>query len=255
MGERFEQRREAEVPASPEAVWAAIATGPGIDSWFMGHSEVEPRGTDTGGIVRTVFGEYAPELDVTAWDPPWRFGYRGAEAPDGRFIANEFLIEGRGGSSTVLRAVTSGFIPGDDWADEYEAMTAGGDAYFSTLVEYLTHFSGRYAVPVTAFGPPATDWERDRALLCAALSLPRGGAPGDRATFTAAETGQPVDAVVYHATDDVIGVRAPGAFYRFLRGFGHPMVAAHQLFSEDTDPDQAARAWESWLARVLDPAS
>jgi len=258
MGKRFEQRRDAEVPASPEEVWAAIATGPGIDSWFMGHSEVEPGGTGTGGgTVRTVFGEYAPELDVTAWDPPWRFGYRSAEAPDGRFIAYEFLIEGRGGGSTVLRAVTSGFIPGDDWADEYEAMTAGGDGYFRTLVEYLTYFSGRYAVPVTAFGPdarPGTGWERDRALLCAALGLPRGGAPGDRARFTAAETGRPVEAIVYHAAGNVIGVRAPGAFYRFLRGFGHPMVAAHQLFSEDTDPGQAARAWESWLARVLDPA-
>ena len=44
-------------------------------------------------------------------------------------------------------------------------------------------------VPVTAFGPaPGTDWERDRALLCAALGLSRGAAPGDKATFTAAET-------------------------------------------------------------------
>ncbi|HXJ25242.1 MAG TPA: SRPBCC domain-containing protein, partial [Streptosporangiaceae bacterium] len=164
----------------------------------------------------------------------------------------------RGGGSTVVRAVTSGFIPGDDWADEYEAMTAGGDGYFRTLVEYLTHFSGRYAVPVTAFGPgarPGAGWERDRALLCAALGLPRGAAPGDLARFTAAETGRPVEAIVYHATGNVIGVRAPGAFYRFLRGFGHPMVAAHLLFSEDTDPGQAAPAWESWLARVLDPAS
>jgi uncharacterized protein YndB with AHSA1/START domain len=259
MGKRFEQRRDADVPVSPEEVWAAIATGPGIDSWFMGHSEVEPGGGGTGGgTVRTVFGEYAPELDVTAWDPPWRFGYRSGQAPDGRFIAYEFLIEGRGGGSTVVRAVTSGFIPGDDWADEYEAMTAGGDAYFGTLVEYLTHFSGRYAVPVTAFGPgtrPDAGWGRDRALLCAALGLPRDAAAGDRARFTAAETGRPVEAIVYHATGNVIGVRAPGAFYRFLRGFGHPMVAAHQLFSEDTDPSQAARAWESWLARVLDPAS
>lgn len=251
MGERFEQRRDAEVPASPEEVWDAIATGPGIDSWFMGHSEVEP-----GGTVRTVFGEYAPELGITAWDPPRRFGYGSAEAPDGRFIAYEFLIEGRDGGSTVLRAVTSGFIPGDDWADEYEAMTAGGDGYFRTLVEYLTHFSGQYAVPVTAFGPPGTAWERDRALLCAALGLPRGGGTaGDRTTFTAAETRRPVEAVVYHATGNVIGVRTSSAFYRFLRGFGHPVVAAHQLFSGDTDPDQAARAWESWLARVLDPAS
>lgn len=156
MGERFEQRRDAVVPTSPEEVWAAIATGPGIDSWFMGHSEVEPGGEAGGGTVRTVFGEYAPELDITAWDALRRFGYRSEEAPDGRFIAYEFLIEGRGGGSTVLRAVTSGFIPGDDWADEYEAMTAGGDGYFRTLVEYLTHFRGRYAVPVTALAGRAT---------------------------------------------------------------------------------------------------
>ena len=254
MGEQFEQRRDAEVPASPEEVWAAIATGPGIDSWFMGHSEVEPGDGDTRGTVRTVFGGYAPELDITAWDPPWRFGYRSAEGPDGRFIAYEFLVEGRDGGSTVLRAVTSGFIPGDNWADEYEAMTAGGDGYFRTLVEYLTHFTGRHAVPVTAFGPPGTDWERDRALLRGALGLPDTCAPGDTVLFTPAETG-PVSGVLFQASPSILAVRAPEAFYRFLRGFGHPVVAAHQLFSEDTDPDQTARAWESWLARVLDPAS
>jgi uncharacterized protein YndB with AHSA1/START domain len=252
VGERFEQRREAEVPASPEEVWAAIATGPGIDSWFMGHSEVRP---GPGGTVRTVFGGYTPELDVTAWDPPRRFGYRSGEAPDGRFIAYEFLIEGRGGGSTVLRAVTSGFIPGDDWADEYEAMMAGGDGYFRTLLEYLAHFGGRFAVPVTAFGPPGTAWDRDRALLCAALGLPGGGAAGEVARFSPAETGQLVEGVVFFATDSAIALRTPSAFYRFLRGFGHPMVAAHQLFTPGADPGHAARAWGSWLARVLDPAT
>ena len=257
MGERFEQRRDAEVPASPEEVWAAIATGPGIDSWFMGHSEVDPGGGGAGGTVRTVFGQYAPELDIIAWDPPRRFGYRGAEAPDGRFIAYEFLIEGRGGGSTVLRAVTSGFIPGDDWADEYEAMTAGGDGYFRTLVEYLTYFRGRYAVPVTAFGPPGTDWKRDRSLLCAALGVPDACVPGDTVRFTPAETGPAktglVDGVLFQASPSILAVRTPEAFYRFLHGFGHPMVAAHQLFGGNLDPDPAARAWESWLATILGP--
>ncbi len=178
MGRAFENRREAEVPASPDEIWAAIASGPGIDSWFMGRSEVQP-GAD--GTVRTVFGEYAPELDVTAWDPARRFAYRSGEAPDGRFIAYEFLIEGRAGGSTVLRTVTSGFLPGDDWADEFEAMTLAGAMYFRTLVEYLAHFAGRFAAPVTAFGPPDTTWTRDRALLCRALGLseapPTGSAP------------------------------------------------------------------------------
>src|SRR5580658_5923543 len=145
MGHQFAQHHEAEVSASPDEVWAAIATGPGIDSWFMGRNEVKP-GAD--GIVRTVFGDYAPESPITEWDPARRFGYRSGQAPDGRFIAFEYLIEGRAGGSTVLRAVTSGFIPGDDWADEFEAMKLGGALYFASLVEYLTHFPGRFAAPV-----------------------------------------------------------------------------------------------------------
>ena len=247
MGHPFDQRKEAEVPATPEEVWAAIASGPGINSWFMGRSEVRP-GPD--GTVRTVFGEYAPELGVTAWDPGRRFAYRSGEAPDGRFIAYEFLIEGRAGGSTVLRTVTSGFLPGDDWAEEFEAMTLGGEMYFRTLVEYLSHFAGRFAVPVTAFGPPGTTWARDRALLCRALGLPADPRPGDRVTLTRNGTG-PIEGVVYFANAHAIGVRTQDALYRFLRGFAKPPIAAHHLFAENADPAQAERAWEAWLNRTL----
>jgi uncharacterized protein YndB with AHSA1/START domain len=245
MGHPFEQRNEAEVPATPDEVWAAIASGPGINSWFIGRNEVRP---GAGGTVRTVFGEYAPELDVTAWDPGRRFAYRGGEAPDGRFIAYEFLVEGRAGGSTVLRAVTSGFLPGDDWAEEYEAMTLGGELYFRTLVEYLTYFAGRFAEPVTAFGPPGTTWTRDRALLCRALGLSDAPRHGDRARLTADHIGS-VDGVVYCVNAHAIGVRTQDALYRFLRGFAKPAVAAHHLFAGDAA--QAQLAWESWLSRTL----
>ena len=247
MGHPFEQHKEAEVPATPDEVWAAIASGPGIDSWFMGRSDVKP---GVGGTVCTVFGEYAPELDVTAWDPARWFAYRSDEAPDGRFIAYEFLIEGRSGGSTVLRAVTSGFLPGDDWADEFEAMTLGGEMYFRTLIEYLTYFAGRFAAPVTAFGPPGTTWTRDRALLCRGLGLPEAAKPGDRARLTADRIGF-VDGIVYFANANSIGVRTQDALYRFLRGFGKPVIAAHHLFAEDADPARAQLAWESWLRRTL----
>jgi uncharacterized protein YndB with AHSA1/START domain len=247
MGRPFENRCEAEVPASPDEAWAAIASGPGIDSWFMGRSEVRP-GPD--GRVRTVFGEYAPELGVTAWDPARRFAYRSGQAPDGRFIAYEFLIEGRAGGSTVLRTVTSGFLPGDDWAEEFEAMTLGGEMYFRTLVEYLSHFAGRFAVPVTAFGPPGTAWARDRALLCRALGLPGAPRPGDRVTLARDGTA-PVEGVIYFANAHTIGVRTQDALYRFLRGFAKPAIAAHHLFAEDADPAEAERAWTAWLNRTL----
>ena len=247
MGHPFEQRNEAEVPASPDEVWAAIATGPGIDSWFMGRNDVQP---GAGGTVRTVFGEYAPELAITGWDPARRFAYRSDEAPDGRSIAYEFLIEGRAGGSTVLRTVTSGFVPGDDWADEFEAMTLGGEMYFRTLVEYLTYFAGRFATPVTAFGPPDEDWAREVTLLCQGLGLtepPRRGAP---ARFAVDGSG-PADRVVYFANAHTIGVRTQDALYRFLRGFGKPVIAAHHLFAANANPVQAQQAWASWLAKTL----
>jgi uncharacterized protein YndB with AHSA1/START domain len=246
MGHPFEQHREAEVPADPDEIWAAIATGPGIDSWFMGRSDVQP---GAGGSVRTVFGEYAPELAVTAWDPAHRFSYRSGEAPDGRFIAYEFLIEGRAGASTVLRTVTSGFLPGDDWTEEFDAMTSGGELYFRTLVEYLCHFAGRFAVPVTAFGPPGTTWDRDRALLCRGLGLDDPVGRGDQVRTTADEIG-PLDGVIYFANADTIGIRTQDALYRFLRGFRKPVIAAHHLFA-DVDAASAQQVWESWLNRTL----
>src|SRR5271155_735753 len=200
MGHQFAQHHEAEVPASPDEVWAAIATGPGIDSWFMGRNEV------TAGTVRTVFSEYAPELEITESDRAPRFAYRSGQAPDGRFIAYEFLIEGRAGGSTVLRTVTSGFLPGEDWADEFEAMTLGGELYFRTLVEYLTYFAGRFATPVTAFGPPDTAWAEELTRLYRGLGITEPAGRGDPVRFTTDEIG-PVNGVVYFANAHTIGVR------------------------------------------------
>ena len=42
MGHDFETRNEITVDATPEQVWEAIATGPGIDSWFLGRNQVSP---------------------------------------------------------------------------------------------------------------------------------------------------------------------------------------------------------------------
>ena len=247
MGHEFEANKRAELDATPEQVWEAIATGPGIDSWFMGRNEVEP---GEGGTVRTRFGGYAPESTVTAWKPPERLAHRTGEAPDGRFIAYEFLVEGRAGGSTVLRAVTSGFLPGDDWEEEYGAMRLGGELFFGTLVAYLTWFPGRTATPVTAFGPPVDDWDHAWALLRRELGLADPVAVGDRVRFAPAGL-PPVDGVVYFVNPHNLGVRTGDALYRFLRGFRGPMVAGHHLFSAEVDRRQAEEAWRAWLARLF----
>ena len=58
MTHPFEIAHDLEVDATPEEVWDAIATGPGMDSWFMGRSEVEPR---QGGTSRWSIGGYTDD--------------------------------------------------------------------------------------------------------------------------------------------------------------------------------------------------
>ncbi|WP_219508122.1 SRPBCC family protein [Nonomuraea ceibae] len=235
MGHEFQIPQEALVEATPEQVWEAIATGPGIDAWFMGRNEVD------GGVVRTAFGGAAlPGSVVTTADPPHRFTHGSEPAPDGRFVAYDFLIEGRDRGSTSVRLVTSGFLPGDDWEGEYEAMSTGLALFFATLVEYLGHFAGRAATPVTEFGPPVTDWPRAWRTLYEELGDPR---PGDKVFLEpAGQTG-----VVYFANAQTLGVRTGAGLYRFIQGRGGSMVASHHLFGGPADPGPA---WRSWLERL-----
>jgi len=232
VGYEFELTDVAEVGATPEQVWEAIATGPGIDSWFMGRNEVEG---GTGGTVRGAFGAYRPEYRIREWDPLEKLAYGSDTAPDGRRIAYEFLIEGRDGGSTVIRCVTSGFLPGDDWAGEYEAMQYGTQLFFATLVEYLRHFPGRPTTPVTAFGPPVTDWAAAWAALHQALGLGPHPQPGDPL---------PGGGEVYFVNPHTLGLRTPSGLYRYLRGFHGAFVAGHALIApDDTD-------WTSFLAKL-----
>jgi hypothetical protein len=116
-------------------------------------------------------------------------------------------------------------------------MTRGNALFFATLSTYLTHFAGRTATPVTAFGPMITDWPRTRAKLTAAI-----GRHGDHVRF-APPGEQPVVGVIYFENDDTIGIRTDNALYRFLRGFRGPVMACHLLFSQQ-ETDQA---WQAWL--------
>jgi uncharacterized protein YndB with AHSA1/START domain len=240
MGHAFEHRHELTVPASPEQAWEAITTGPGIDSWFMGHNEV------ADGVVRTAFMGYTPEAAVTAAEEPSRFAYDSERDENGRFVAYEFLIEGRAGGSTVIRTVTSGFLPGDDWEDEYDAMLKGFAMFYGTLGHYLAHFPGQAATPVTALGPPVTDWDAAWAVLHGALGLSGPAGVGDRVAFEP-DGLPPVDGVVYFVNDNAVAVGTADAQYRFVRGFTGSMMVMHQLFAAGTEEKHAVQGWEAWL--------
>ncbi|MEZ0070933.1 SRPBCC domain-containing protein [Planotetraspora sp. GP83] len=159
MGRAFELRKEVELEATPGQVWEATATGPGVDSWFMGRNVVEP---GEGGIVRLTLGGQSQENTVTAWEPGKRLAHRGAEPDDGNFMAFEYLLEGREGGGTVLRMVQSGVL-GDDWETEYEAIKTGWDTY------------RQRSAPGTV-RPGAVRWEGRG--VCHGPAVPRGHASG-----------------------------------------------------------------------------
>ena len=240
MGREFEEHGELVVPATPEQVWDAIATGPGLDGWFMGRNEVRP---GPGGSIRTDLGGYAQDFTVTAWEPAERLAIRTPTGDDGSFFALEWLIEGRDGAATVVRSVAHGFIGKADWEDEYEAMTSGGAMYAHTLVEYLTHFRGRAArllfVQLPQPGGRPALWARLRA----ELGLAGTPAVGDAVDLAAAGVPGVTAGVVDYVTPSFLGLRTAGGLHRF---FGDELACSeHRLFGED------AAGWEAWFRRAF----
>ena len=113
---------EVEVVGTPEEVWQAIATGPGISSWYVPHT-VEER---EGGAATARFGP-GPEMlipgRVAAWEPPRRIVFDGGEGVGG--LAFEWLVEARDGGTCIVRLVNSGFGSGEDWDAQFDGMTRG----------------------------------------------------------------------------------------------------------------------------------
>ncbi len=149
---------EVEVPGTPEEVWEAIATGPGVSSWFVPTEKREDG---------TVVSHFGPGMDAvateTVWDPPRRFAAEGEMGPGAPKLATEWIVEARSGSTCVVRVVHSLFASTDDWDDQLEMIEAGWPDYFDILRLYLSHFAGQ---PCSAFQlltftpkPAATAWQ------------------------------------------------------------------------------------------------
>ncbi len=175
---------EVEVPGTPEEVWRAIATGPGISSWYVPHT-VEER---EGGAALASFGP-APEMQVAgrvaAWDPPRRIVFDGGEGVGG--FAFEWTVEAHDGGTCTVRLVNSGFGDGEPWDDQYDAMVEGWRLFLANLRLHLTHFAGQAAtssLPMSLWAGAAEDiW----ASLTEALGIPAAPAVGDRIAVTGAD--------------------------------------------------------------------
>lgn len=245
---------EVDVPGTPEQVWDAIATGPGISQWFV-PSELEGR---TGGTSVSHFasdGSMDAVATITAWEPPRRFV---AEAPGGPgTVATEWTVAAKSGGLCTVRVVHRWFVTSDDWDDQFEGHSYGWIAFFRLLRLYVTHFPGQYGsafqLLVPSSEPLADAWRK--------LIEPLGLANATEQRRVAAASGtQAFEGVVERTGPQdhpELVVRldrpAPGYAHLFALPMGGMTFLSVRFFLFGDDASSIAKReepmWRSWLEK------
>lgn len=246
---------EVEVPGTPEEVWRAIATGPGVSAWFV-PTTIEER---VGGTIVASFGEGMDSTaTVTAWEPPHRFAANSPEmAPYTPEMATEWTVEARSGGTCVVRVVHSLFGSTDEWDNQLESTESGWPTFFRILELYLEHFRGAHAASLSLMGPAQGSlpeaWDTIRA------TLGFGDLADGNRCATSGAGAPPLAGVVEPLSEDPNGRRvlirtdAPAPGVAMVGAFGcGGVMAAVSLYVYGDDADEVlARvgpAWRAWLA-------
>lgn len=244
---------EVEVPGTPEEVWHAIATGPGVSSWFV-PTEMEEVDGKTVAVKSTFGPGMESRAEMIAWDPPRRFAAESPGwTPEMPAMATEWTVEARAGGTCIVRVVHSLFAATDDWDNQLEGTEHGWPGFFRTLRIYLTHFRGQRSAIMqkmaAAKGTEAEVWET----LTAALAL-KDAVVGQRWT---APAGVPaLSGVVEHATvspnDILLRLDTPGPGVAALGTYncGQIMVGVNLYMYGDRAAANVAHGtplWDAWI--------
>ena len=240
-----------EVVGTPETVWTAIATGPGISSWYVPHV-VEER---TGGAATASFGE-GPEMQmpgrVKVWEPPRRIVFDGGEGVGG--LEFEWLVEPGSNGTCIVRLVNSGFGSGDMWDDQYDQMVGGWGLFMSNLQAHLAHFAGQPAKSML----PSGMWNGSRGevwlKLLGALGIPLDVEAGARMVVAGADA-PPLAGTVMQAHDGritlLLDTPCAGTALIAAEGTGEQtMVSVWSYLYGPERGDIVARdtqTWQQWL--------
>ena len=246
---------EVEVPGTPEEVWQAIASGPGISSWFA-PTELEARDGKPVALTTTLGPGMQTRSEVTTWDAPRKFITEGnGWFPGSPPVANEWTVEARAGGVCVVRLVQSLFASTDDWDDQLIGTEAGIPGAFHILKLYLAHFRGQrsafmqFMAPVA--GTPADAW----ATLTAAVGISAVNAAGQR---WSAPAGVPaLGGVVEDVKQTPPGALlrldqpAPGIAALFTMDLGETVMVVFSFYMYgDQAPAIVAREtprWQAWI--------
>lgn len=248
---------EFEVPGTPEDVWQALATGPGISAWFV-PTDIEER----DGKPVAVQYHFGPGMEirstVTASERPRRFVQEGeGPFPGSPPIASEWRIEARAGGTCIVRVVHSLFASTDEWDNQLEGAKSGWAGFLNILRLYLTHFRGQRSAIMQVAAPVASTEAEAWATLTSAMGL-QGARVGQRWKTPAGAA--PLSGVVELITEDpydaLLRLDQPGPGIAALGAQtfpGGPTTVAMNVYLYG---DQAAAAaaretpvWQAWFEK------
>lgn len=251
---------EVEVPGTPETVWQAIATGPGISSWFV------PAAVD-GRLGGSTVCHFAPDgsmdsvATITEWQPPHRFVAETAEGPG--TVATEWIVEAKAGGTCTVRVVHSWSADSDDWDKEFEGHALGWLSFFKLLRFYLAHFAGEPSsliqLAAQSSGTAAETFDQ--------LLRPLGIQPGSEGRSVSSEGDAPPlagDILEAQSTPEgfsvILRLDAPAPALVHLIGFpmGGPIYVSLRIYLYGEAASATAAntevAWRTWLdARLPQP--
>lgn len=241
---------EVTVDGTPEDVWRAIATGPGISSWYVPH-EVEER---PDGQAVASFGP-GPEMQipgrVAAWEPPHRIVFTGQDPSDS--MAFEWLVEARDGGSCVVRLVNSGFGTGEEWDAQYDGLQEGWQLFLLNLQLHLRHFRGQTARSMLPLAMRSGTREYVWTDLLRALGLPESPDAGQHVRTSEdapALGGTVVDASPFRLAL-LLDEPGPGTAFIAAESMGdHVGVSVWSYLYGDRRDDIVGRdepRWRAWL--------
>lgn len=247
---------QVEVPGTPEEVWNAIATGPGVSSWFA-PSTIEER---EGGSLHF---DLAPGIEsnaiITCWKPFKQFAYEEREwNGDAPPLATEYTINPLAGGRCTVRLVQSLFSDSSEWDDQLDGFESGWSTFLPILRALLTYFRReKQAIPMRLVGTSTASEADTWKAIMTELGIP------------SLEVGQSIKLASpdgRHVWGHVLGAGTPKSRRQVLIQMEQPTAGLFYLGAHDVGPcvfvlicsltcgdnatvlaTQLRQCWDQWL--------